>query len=65
MLEQNKYNFPQEEFDLIYDLTKRKERAESHNFNNNNEDKVSYKAFIDVMRNLKRDYMRYRTIFKN
>jgi hypothetical protein len=48
------YAFPDEEYNLIYQIALK-------NYPNE-EEKVSYKGFLDVMRNLKREYMRYRTL---
>ena len=52
-----KYDFkvPEKEYDLMFDLTLK-------NYPNN-EGKVSAKAFISSMRNLKREYQKYRNIF--
>ena len=48
------YTFSDSEFNILFQLTLR-------NYPNN-EEKVSYKAFIDVMRNLKKEFMKYRTL---
>jgi hypothetical protein len=55
-LSKHNYNFADEEFNLIYQLTLK-------NYPNQDE-KVTYKAFIDIMRNLKREFMKYRTLLK-
>lgn len=54
MLKKNEYNFPDEEFNLLYQLALK-------NYPNIN-GKVSYKSFIELIRNLKREYMKYRTL---
>lgn len=59
MLRSQKYDFPEEEFDLIYDLAKRKSIELG-----NPSDHVTYKSFLEVMRNLKRGYLRYRNLFR-
>lgn len=52
MLQKNRFTIPNEEYDLIYDLV---EKASGQ---------VTYKSFLEYLRTLKRDYMRYRTILK-
>lgn len=59
MLRSQKYDFPQEEFDLIYDLARRKSLELGYQ-----SDEVTYKSFLEVMRNLKRGYLRYRNLFR-
>ena len=67
MLKANKYDFPQEEFDLIFDLAQMSPENTIKEKNNikEHENLVTYKAFLEVVRNLKRRYLRYRTLFKN
>ncbi len=48
------YNFSDPEFNLIFEITLK-------NFPNK-EEKVSIKAFVDVMRGMKREFMKYRTL---
>jgi len=54
-LNKKNYDFKDEEFQVIYNIT-------LGNYPNS-EGKISYKAFVEVMRNLKRDYVKYRGIF--
>jgi hypothetical protein len=52
MLSKYNYEFKEEEFNLICQITLK-------NFPNE-EAKISFKSFIDIMRNLKREYLKYR-----
>lgn len=54
ILANNNHNFPDQEYNLIFEITLK-------NYPNSS-DMVSYKAFIDVMRNLKREFMKYRNL---
>jgi hypothetical protein len=54
ILLKNDYPFPDEEYNLIYEITLK-------NYPNK-DNKVTYKAFINAMRNLKREYIKYRTL---
>jgi hypothetical protein len=56
ILRKYKYNFAEEEFNLIYEIALK-------NFPNDS-GMITFKAFIDVMRNLKREFMKYRTLIK-
>ena len=53
-MEKHKYEFKQEEFDLICQISQK-------NFPND-EGKISFKSFLEVMKNLKREYLKYRGI---
>jgi len=48
------YNIPEKEYDIMFDITLK-------NYPNE-EGKISPKAFISTMRNLKREYQKYRTL---
>lgn len=52
ILQNNTHQIPADEYDVMYELTKR------------NYKKVTYKTFLEMIRNLKRDYLKYRTLFK-
>ena len=55
LLNQN-YQFPEDEFNLLFSLAFKKNPC--------NEEKITLKAFFDVVRSLKREYLKYRTLFK-
>ena len=54
MLLNNNYSFQDAEYNIIYALTLRNSPHVSG--------KVSYKAFVNAMRHLKKEYMNYRTL---
>ena len=54
ILVDNKFYIPKNELDCIYDITIK-------NYPNN-EGKISYTSFISTLKNLKREYMKYRTL---
>ncbi|MCQ2821452.1 MAG: hypothetical protein MJ252_29685 [archaeon] len=54
ILKDNGYNIPEEELNTIYDITIR-------NYPNE-EGKISYQAFISTLRNLKKEYNKYKNI---
>jgi hypothetical protein len=54
LLDKYNYKFKQEEFELIMQITLK-------NFPNK-DNKISFKSFIDCMKNLKREYHKYRGI---
>ena len=53
-MEKYQYNFKDEEFNLIYQITLK-------NYPNE-KGMISFKGFVDIMRNLKREYQKYRGI---
>lgn len=56
MLKNKTYYIPDDEFDTLYEITRQNLGATS--------DKVTFKAFLETVRNIKRDYLKYRTMFK-
>lgn len=56
ILNENNYKFSDDEYKVICDIVLANKP--------NQEGKVSYKSFIEVMRSLKRDYVKFRGIFK-
>ena len=56
ILKENNYEFPESEFNLIYEIAMK-------NYPNE-EKKLSPNSFLSTMRNLKREYMKYRTLVK-
>lgn len=52
LLQNSTHQIPDDEFDVMYELTLR------------NYQRVTFKAFLEMIRNLKRDYLKYRTLFK-
>ena len=57
LLKRFDFNIPQDEFNLIYQVGLK-------NYPNS-EEKMSPKSFISTMRNLKREYQKYRNIVNN
>ena len=57
LIQKYNFNIPEEEFNLIYQVGLK-------NYPNN-EEKMSPKSFIGTMRNLKREYQKYRNIVNN
>ena len=57
LIQKYNFNIPEEEFNLIYQVGLK-------NYPNN-EEKMSPKSFIGAMRNLKREYQKYRNIVNN
>ena len=57
MLKKSSFEFPDEEIDTLFEITRQNEGAVE-------EDKVTFKGFLDTIRYLKRDFMKYRTMFK-
>ena len=55
LLKNKTFTFPDEEFETIFEITRQNEGA--------NCEKISYKGFMETIRNLKRDYIKYRTMF--
>ena len=55
-MKKNRYEFQEEEFNLIYQITLKN--------NPNNQGQISFKSFIEIMRNLKKEYNKYKTILK-
>jgi hypothetical protein len=55
MLNERNYNIPEEEIDFICELILK--------MNPNEKNKITYKSFIDTMRYLKTEYMKYKTLF--
>ena len=56
MLESNDYKFTDDEYKVICQIVLANKP--------NEEEKISYKSFIEVMRSLKRDFVKFRGIFK-
>lgn len=49
-------SIPEEEYDTLFEITRQNMGG--------NTNIVTYKAFLETIRNLKRDYLKYRTMFK-
>ena len=47
---------PEEEYETLFEITRQNMGGNSST--------VTYKSFLDTIRNLKRDYLKYRTMFK-
>lgn len=55
LLNSKGYNFPNEELDVIYEIGLK--------MYPNNQNKLTYNQFITLIRHLKSEYMKYRTLF--
>lgn len=55
LVKKTTYNFPDDEIETIFEITKQIEKSE--------DDKITYKGFMDSVRNIKRDFLKYRTMF--
>lgn len=56
IVQEKSISMPEEEFDTLYEIT----RQNMGGINNT----VTYRAFLETIRNLKRDYLKYRSMFK-
>lgn len=56
ILEANDYKFTDDEYKVICQIVLANKP--------NKDEMMSYKSFVDVMRSLKRDYVKFRGIFK-
>lgn len=55
ILEKKDYKFSDDEFKVICQIVLANKP--------NNEEKISFKSFVDVIRSLKRDYVKFKGIF--
>ena len=55
LIKKTSSNFPEDEIETIFEITKQIEKSE--------DSKITYKGFMDSVRNIKRDYLKYRTMF--
>jgi hypothetical protein len=56
LLNTNTFKIPEDEFETLFEITRQNEGVKS--------DKITFKGFLETIRNLKREFLKYRTMFK-
>ena len=56
LLNTNTFKIPEDEFETLFEIIKKNEGVKS--------DKITFKGFLETIRNLKREFLKYRTMFK-